>query len=359
MKFLFLVQGEGRGHISQAISLYGLLTREGHEVTAALIGKSPRREIPGYFYARLPVYTASYRSPNFKASKNRKGVDLAATFLYNLLNVPAYLFSVVKIRRIVKAKDPDVIVNFYDMLGGVYNFFFRDKKTVCIGHHFFYSHPSAFFPEGRKTERALLLWLNKIVSYGASRILALSFREVAGAKRITIVPPLLRKEFEGEPPPARHDKPVLLGYLLNDGFAHEAIEWSRRHREIECHFFWDNPRADREMKAGGNLTFHKIDDRLFIEYMKSSDLFASTAGFESLCEAMYLGKPFLCAPSENHYEQACNAIDATRDGAGIYDRRFNLDRLLEFQKTYSFDNAAFRKWARQAGRLFIRHLTDW
>ena len=32
MKFLFIVQGEGRGHLTQAITLEEILRRNGHEV---------------------------------------------------------------------------------------------------------------------------------------------------------------------------------------------------------------------------------------------------------------------------------------------------------------------------------------
>ena len=32
MKFLFIVQGEGRGHLTQAITLESILRRSGHEV---------------------------------------------------------------------------------------------------------------------------------------------------------------------------------------------------------------------------------------------------------------------------------------------------------------------------------------
>ena len=34
MKFLFIVQGEGRGHLTQAITLEEILRRNGHEVVA-------------------------------------------------------------------------------------------------------------------------------------------------------------------------------------------------------------------------------------------------------------------------------------------------------------------------------------
>lgn len=360
MKFIFLVQGEGRGHISQAISLYSILTGNGHEVSAALIGKSPRRKVPEYFYTRLPVFTASYHSPNFIVARNRKGINLVGSFLYNFLKAPLYFLSILQIRKVVKAKNPDVIVNFYDILGGFYNFFYRDKRMVCIGHHFYYSHPSAQLPEGRMLEKTLLLALNKMVSYGATTILALSFRQAVDDEngKLRIVPPLLRKEFTVEKQITITDQLILVGYLLNDGFANEAIEWCNLHKDVDCHFFWDKPDTGKEMRVSDNLVFHQINDLLFAKYMKMPGLYASTAGFESLCEAMYLGKPFLCVPSEGHYEQACNALDATRDGAGISDQCFNLDRLLEFQKTYSFDCATFREWICQADKLLIRHLTE-
>ena len=49
MKFLFIVQGEGRGHLTQAITLEEILLRNGHEVVEVLVGKSSSRRLPGFF----------------------------------------------------------------------------------------------------------------------------------------------------------------------------------------------------------------------------------------------------------------------------------------------------------------------
>lgn len=48
MKFLFIVQGEGRGHLTQALTLEEHLLREGHEVVEVLVGKSRNRELPTF-----------------------------------------------------------------------------------------------------------------------------------------------------------------------------------------------------------------------------------------------------------------------------------------------------------------------
>lgn len=40
MKVLFVVQGEGRGHLTQTIAMEDLLRRNGHEVVEVLVGKA-------------------------------------------------------------------------------------------------------------------------------------------------------------------------------------------------------------------------------------------------------------------------------------------------------------------------------
>ena len=40
MKMLFIIQGEGRGHLTQALSLRRKLADEGHQVVGVLVGKS-------------------------------------------------------------------------------------------------------------------------------------------------------------------------------------------------------------------------------------------------------------------------------------------------------------------------------
>ena len=87
--------------------------------------------------------------------------------------------------------------------------------------------------------------------------------------------------------------------------------------------------------------------------MAGCKAYASTAGFESVCEAMYLGKPLMMVPA--HIEQECNAYDAMQSGAGISDDSFNLDRLLQFAETYRPD-PNFRNWAESAESIIVNEL---
>ena len=49
MKYLFFVQSEGRGHLTQALSVAEALRKEGHEIIGVVMNQSPIRKIPDFF----------------------------------------------------------------------------------------------------------------------------------------------------------------------------------------------------------------------------------------------------------------------------------------------------------------------
>ena len=70
MKVLFVIQGEGRGHLTQALTLEKILRDNGHEVVGMLIGKSKSRTLPAFFTARTKAPVTTFSSPNFVPSKD-------------------------------------------------------------------------------------------------------------------------------------------------------------------------------------------------------------------------------------------------------------------------------------------------
>lgn len=49
MKVIFVVQGEGRGHLTQTLALKRILDHEGHQVVEVLVGKSKTMDTPKFF----------------------------------------------------------------------------------------------------------------------------------------------------------------------------------------------------------------------------------------------------------------------------------------------------------------------
>ena len=114
--------------------------------------------------------------------------------------------------------------------------------------------------------------------------------------------------------------------MLNSGFSEEVKAWHTEHPDVPMHIFWDKRGAKETTKVDDTLSFHQLNDIRFVKYMAGAKAYATTAGFESVCEAMYLNKPVLMVPT--HIEQACNAYDASLSGAGVIADRFDLDALL-------------------------------
>ncbi|MDR0757874.1 MAG: hypothetical protein LBF85_08520 [Tannerella sp.] len=358
-KFMFIVQGEGRGHLTQAISLADMLRRNGHEVVAALIGKGCSREVPAFFTKKMNTPVLAYEAPSFVFKKDKKHIDVVKTVIYNInpQKLKKYGDSIELIHRQIKKYRPDVVVNFYEVLPGFAQLYFRhDIPFVNIGHQYMIRHPDYLQGKGDPQNLMLLRLHSILTSMGATKIFALSFYPMKNCphERITVVPPLLRREVL-ELKPVNGD--YILGYMLNQGYENEVHAWHRKHPEVKLHFFWDREGAPDTLQVDETFTLHTISDEQFLKYMAGCRGYITTAGFESVCEALYLDKPVMMIPA--HIEQEVNAADALSIDGGTVDSKFDLSKLLAYMETErKFDAGAFREWVRSAEKTFIGQLTS-
>lgn len=357
MKYLFVVQGEGRGHMTQAISLADMLRRHGHEVVNVLVGKSRGRELPAFFLEKIQAPVTTFETPSFVYKKDKKHINLLKTVLYNV-NPPKlrrYNASIELINKEIKKSKPDVAINFYEMLTGLTHLRFRQEiPFISIGHQYLLRHPDYKHGKG-DTQQLLLLRLHAILSsLSTTKTLALSFYPLKDClyERIAVVPPLLRKEVL-ELKPTEGD--YILGYMLNQGFEEEVRDWHKKHSETKLHFFWDKKDAPPIQEVDDTFTLHKINDESFLKYMEGCRGYITTAGFESVCEAYYLGKAIMMIPS--HIEQEVNAADAASTGEGIVGKSFDISALLTYIETRKPAENSFKQWVESAEEVFIKHLT--
>ena len=353
MRFLFVVQGEGRGHLTQALAMERLLTQAGHEVVEMLVGKSNSRQLPGFFNRNVRAAVSRFDSPNFLPSATTGRANLTKSITYNMTCLTAYWHSIRFIREKIEHSGADAVINFYELLVGMTYALHRIRiPQICIGHQYLFLHHDFKTPFQQHVDMQLLRLFTRMTAWGAARKLALSFHTLPADReeKIVVVPPLLRREVLSQ---KAVPGDYVHGYMLNPGFVEQVKAWHARHLEVSLRFFWDKSNAPAVKRVDDTLTLYQIDDVEFLKQMRGCGAYATTAGFESICEAMYWGKPILMVPA--HIEQECNAWDAARNGAGIISDDFNLDRLLDFARDYRPDKA-FQAWVQSAGEIILSEI---
>ena len=353
MKYLFIVQGEGRGHLTQAITLEKMLIRHGHQVVGILIGKSKSRHLPDFFTKGVQAPVHQFLSINFLPSAANRKPNMVKSIAYNIAVAPKYISSMNYIRKTIASCGADVVVNFYELLTGLTYMLFRvPVPQICIGHQYLFLHKDFIMPNKAFGGYGWLRFFTRVTAIGANKYLALSFRKMRDlrSRNLRVVPALLRKEVL-ETVPVKGD--YIHGYMLNSGFADDVMAWHKIHPEVKLKFFWDKDTDTPVTEIDPTLSFHTLDDTEFLRQMAGCMAYASTAGFESVCEAIYLEKPVLMVPS--HIEQECNAFDAMKSGAGVSADKFDLSLLLDFTKGFIPDKE-FGQWARSAEAVIINEL---
>jgi len=296
-------------------------------------------------------------NPEFVTDADNKAVKILSTILHNLRHTGRYLRGIRQIHHAISAHQPDVVVNFYNLLAGVYSLIYRpDLPFVSIGHQFILQHPDFRLPNGRRLHRLLVKLFTAATAGRSAKKLALSFYPLRDdqRKRVFVVPPLLREELFRLPLDRRED--FMLVYLLNNGYHEEIIGWHEDHSEVPLHCFWDDNGSAKSSSSNGSLTVHKIDDDSFLNLMACCKGVICTAGFETICEAFYLDKPVFVVPVQGHFEQLLNAQDAQQAKAAMYDDRFDIDPFIPYMRTSSRPARQFRRWVGEGKERFLRQL---
>lgn len=321
-------------------------------------------------------------------------IDGVATARRAVLRLPALVRSGFAMARQLRAVRPDVIVHLYDLVGALACAVrLPGIPRVTLAHNYLVEHRAAGpLPSGAAGGMGLRL-LSAANALGARAVLGLSFDPLAAQGRLRTAPPLLRSSLEQL---EIRDDGFLLAYALNPGYARRIAQWQRTRPEVEVHCFVEggaraNEGGARAIEGGTRaieggaraidgaglpptgaerappaprpgLHLHDLDGPSFLDHLARCRAYVGTAGFESVCEAFWLGKPALVIPVEGHFEQRFNAGDAVRAGAA---RAGDWDDLDEFWRSATATETAtatspdrrrvddFRRWVASAGERIV------
>jgi len=352
MKIAVIIQGEGKGHFSQAMEAIARLRSRGEEITGCYIGTSLFRNMPRYFRDASPLPLKTFLSPNFIRTPDRRGIHVFFSLLVNTLLIPVYLLEALRLGIMLRRDGSEKLLNFYDPVGAVAGSWMKRKSSkVLISHHFYLSHPDFIHPHGMEGAYFWLQLMNRTMMRHADEVYALSFRKGSKYGKISVVPPLVPQVLQktgkrndtisagapGRIPGHGAQEPDLC-YFLNPGFLEELLRFYQDRPQLEADIFVEQPGV---ANAPTNVRLQRADRDQFLKKMQLAGRVICTAGFDTVAEAFCMGIPVYIIPSENHYEQYCNALDAARTGMA-----FQLESLMELDEA-AFEpagHAAFARW---------------
>jgi uncharacterized protein (TIGR00661 family) len=352
LRVAFVVQGEGRGHMTQALALASHLRAAGHQITKVLVGASAHRSVPDYFVAGIDAPVETFAAPTQVPDRSVRGVSVGATTADAIRRLPRFIRSGWRIH--VETRGVDVVVNFLDLVGGLSRLVFQTRvPAVAVAHNYLFLHPALRNAPGTAHARAAVLAYARLTAGRARARVALSFDALPDdlPSRIVVAPPLLRPGLERMRP---RDEGYLLAYALNAGYGAELASWHRGNRNVTVHCYIDGGARALGAEPSEGFHAHALDDTRFLRHLQGCRAYVGTAGFESICEALYLGKPALVIATAGQLEQTLNAWDAVRVGAARAGAYSDLDA---FWSTPSVPTpsavTSFRAWVAQAPALVV------
>jgi hypothetical protein len=338
--------------MTQALALAGFLRDAGHEVSRVFLGVSPYRSVPDYFAKEIGAPLETFAAPTQVPDRAARGVSVGRTAADALARLPRFVSSGWRLHR---ATEPaDVVVNFLDLVGGMARVVFRGRAPrVAIAHNYVFLHPALAGAPGRPLARHSVLTYARLTASGAHAKVALSFGPLPdhAPSRLTVAPPLLRPGLEGMSP---RDDGYLLTYALNPGYGDVVARWHQRHEGVDVHCYVDGGLEALSVTPAAGFHVHALSAEGFLRHLGGCRAYVGTAGFESVCEAFYLGKPALIVPTEGQYEQTLNAWDAGRVGAAVVGTYADLEGFWAAPPapaTQAVD--AFRDWVRRAPEVLV------
>ncbi len=304
MKALFLVNGTGMGHITQTFALVELFARHGAPLTpvAVMVTNCPPSKVTLLReYYKCPVVEA----PSLRFHTNAAGeISQLRTAWGSLCDLGNCLRSVTQLHALVAETRPDVVINFYEALGGFYHLRHRVATPwIAVAHQYMVDHPSYLRYARFHPQRQVLKWLTRLTGFGSKLRVAMSFYPAESQGNIFVTAPLLRQNVLAAMPQTGDQ---LLCYLSNGTHLQKLVHYCHCHpdQRVRC-FCPDHPVA-----APANLEMHRPDWRHYIEELITCRGLITTSGFESVAEAAVLGKPVVVIPLKNQLEQELNARDA-------------------------------------------------
>ncbi len=287
MKILFGIQATGNGHISRSTEIYKLL-QDHPEVTQLDIlisGGKSKMSLPFEVNYQYKAFSFYYGKKGKISVLKSIGKASFASFAYALMSVPF--------------RDYDLIISDFEpiTLWGAKLF---GVKAVGIGN--MYSVTSKKFPKSVGTNTTKFF---AHVMCPAKNKIGMHFQKFDDF----IYYPVIRSEIRNLSP---IEEDYTLVYL-NSFTDEELINCFNKPIFGSQQFIIYSKTSDIAYEVG-NCSIKPLDNENFVNDIKRCKNVITAAGFQTVCEALYLGKKLFVIPIKKQTEQLSNARELAAMG---------------------------------------------
>lgn len=305
MKILSVITGIGYGHTIRQAAILRELKKHDAEIIVASYGNA-------FDYFEHVYHTLEIDGP--KISEKKFEFKLLRTLLMNLKLPFYYLKNYFKLRRLIKAFNPDIIISDFEPLP-----LYMSKETP---HFLVFNFDPLLYKDylrqGHKKYFFQNLYINWIYSRAkeiSAPIIIPTFQEHK-TQEYTFVNPIVRdlpKESQKQLlEKLKLSKPPL---LIMFGGSYFATNLLYKIQEIlpkikNEHFIIFTYKISGE--SHNNITFLPFKEN-FLDYLKASKAVLTQAGHSTLSESVLLQKPSLIFPIPNYLEHAVTSFWAKKE----------------------------------------------
>ena len=299
MKTFLIIQGEGRGHISQSITY--CQNNPDLEIIGIII--SNQREIPKNllsYFGDIPIFKLN----SFSFILENGGINYFKSFIKNIIMLPFIIFNIFKTRNIIKKFKPELILNFYEPLSiGTYKL---NSKKVSIANQYLFYTKEWKYPY-KNLNYFIIKMLNNLTSFGSNEIVAPSFINIKSNNKVSVIDPLIREEIKKSKPKKKN---YTLVYLIDEYILKEFSNYANKNLDKKFILFCDHSFYLKN-KFPKNVKYYKLDIKNFTHHLINCKDIIATAGFQLICESLYLNKDIKAIPV--HYEQEINVFNLNKN----------------------------------------------
>ena len=349
MKILYGVTGEGMGHAMRSRVVLEHLVKQGHDIKIMSSGRaadflSKRFEGVNRIHGLHIVYDENRVRPGKTLWSN-----LAKSTVGVPQNIAAYFELIGQFEPELVISDFESWTHMYAMAHALPIISVDNMQIInrCRHKKKILGEERAWFEFTRAFVRTKLPWCDHY-------IITTFFYPELRKKRTTLVPSILRPEIlDARRGTKRGDH--LLVYQSGEGFDDLANVLQRS--GIECRVY--GMRRDlKEDQIEGNVRYRPFSEAQFIEDLATSRAVVAGAGFTTMSECVYLGKPLLAIPLKGQFEQLLNARYLEREGFGQCAQAIDDETLSAFLKRVSKHEDALGRYKQDGNTVALRTLDE-